>query len=179
MVRINFFNFLFYGSWTTFRLAGRRNVHSNCAKLRNTLTIMFKFQKKKLQKRVIVSTLCQSRGFDFFTNRKPSFTDDEVLKWFQHRDVVTHSSVQLVLRSCALFDTSLKLYSNCIRICSIKILVFKKLVLSPDEFLAINSSGDTYERQETRFFLICITYKVNTTRVLGNEKPKTRILPYQ
>ena len=49
MVRIFFFNFLFYGSWTTFRLAGRRNVHSNCAKLRNTLTIMFKFQKKNFR----------------------------------------------------------------------------------------------------------------------------------
>ena len=33
----------------------------NCAKLGNTLTIMFKFQKKKNQKRVIVSTLCQGR----------------------------------------------------------------------------------------------------------------------
>ena len=106
------------------------------------------------------------------------FTDDEVLKWLRHRDVVTHSSVQLLLRSCVLFDTSLKLYSNRIRISSIKILVFKKLVLSPDEFLARNSYRDQYEKQETRFFLICITYKVNTTRVFGNEKPKTRILPY-
>ena len=53
---------------------------------------------------------------------------------------------------------------------------FKKLVLSPSEFLTRNSSGDTYlyEKQETRFFLICITRKVNTTRVLENEKPKTQ-----
>ena len=42
------------------RTTNGTNVHSNGAKLRNTLTIMFKF-KKKLQKRVIVSTLCQGR----------------------------------------------------------------------------------------------------------------------
>ena len=86
---------------------------------------------------------------------------------FQHGDVVTHSSAQLVLRSCVLFDASLKLHSNYIRIGSINKLVFKKLVLSPDEFLGRNSSGDTYEKEEDeqtsglRFFFFpnCKSYR--------------------
>ena len=41
-----------------------------------------------------------------------------------------------------------------------------------------NSSGDTYEKQETRFFLICITCKVNKIRVSETRNPETRILPY-
>ena len=80
------------------------------------------------------------------------------------------------LGSCVLFDTSLKLYLNSILIGSINKLVFKKLVcvywrISDQKLVS------RHIREKRNSFLPHL-YKVNTTRVLGNEEPKTRILPY-
>ena len=46
------------------------------------------------------------------------------------------------------------------------------------DFLGRNSSRDRYKKEETRFFLTCITYKVNFLRVSETRNPETRILPY-
>ena len=90
-----------------------------------------------------------------------SRTNDAVLHWHQPSDILNSFKASVILWFWFLRDNSLKLFSKCIQIGSIR-----------------NSSGDTYEKQETRFFLICITCKVNKIRVSETRNPGTRILRY-